>query len=82
MTVLENRARCYRTLVTATRAQPQPPTGGPSHFSAATRTDEALEPPQGEQVLPTGFFADEPFFQFQESAGIVFGHQDLYYRFS
>ena len=79
MTVLENRARCYRDLVTAIRAQPQAPAGRPSPFSAAARTDETLEPPQGKQVLPTRLFVDEPFFQFQDRARIVFGHEDLYY---
>jgi hypothetical protein len=80
MTFLKKRPGSYRRLMAAVSTKPQPPTHRPSSLSSTLRADKALDPAQGKQVPPTGFFVNEPSFHFQERAGIIFDHHRQYYR--
>ena len=79
MTVLEDRTRCPRGLVTTGRAQPPAPGHRPSLPGATVGTDESFRPAELEEVLPARFITGKAPFQFHESSWVIFIHGPKYY---
>src|ERR1035437_911964 len=77
--VLEDRPGRDRNLVIAPGTLPQNLPHRPSSIPAAPRANEALRPPQAEQIVPASLLRAKPIFQFSDCPGIVF-HERLHYR--
>jgi len=76
--VLENRARCHRRLVTTCLALHQHRPHRPEMVALATRTAKPIRPAQPEQVLPTGLLGVKPSLELAQTPRI-FLHSPPYY---